>query len=74
MHERLKKLVEEAGVTQAEIAEHLGVSVPTVSRLLSGQRGVSVEEAEAILSVLRERTGRRRGLTLNDLVGADKAA
>lgn len=27
-----------------------------------------METAEAILRVLREKTGRRRGLTLNDLV------
>ena len=74
MHERLKQLVEEAGLTQAELAVAVGMSEPTVSRLLSGQRGIKVEEAEAVLAVLRERTGRRRGLTLNDLVGAGKAA
>jgi len=74
MHERLKQLVEDAGLTQAELAAAVGMSEPTVSRLLSGQRGLKVEEAEAVLAVLRERTGRRRGLTLNDLVGAGKAA
>ena len=74
MHERLKQLVEDAGLTQAELAAAVGMSEPTVSRLLSGQRGLKVEEAEAVLAVLRGRTGRRRGLTLNDLVGAGKAA
>ena len=74
MHERLKQLVEDAGLTQAELAAAVGMSEPTVSRLLSGQRGLKVEEAEAVLAVLRERTGRRRGLTLNDLVGTGKAA
>lgn len=74
MHEKLRQLVEDAGLTQTELASRLGMSEPTVSRLLSGQRGIKVEEAEAVLAVLREHTGKRRGLTLNDLVGDGRAA
>lgn len=74
MHEKLRQLVEDAGLTQSELASRLGMSEPTVSRLLSGQRGIKVEEAEAVLAVLREHTGKRRGLTLNDLVGDGRAA
>ena len=71
---KLKAAVAEAGIEQAELASAIGVSVPQVSRLLSGKRRLRVETAEAILRVLRERTGRKRGLTLNDLVGTGKAA
>lgn len=71
---KLRAAVDAAGVNQAEIAASIGVSVPQVSRLLSGKRRLHVETAEAILRVLRERTGRKRGLTLNDLVGTKSAA
>lgn len=74
MYQKLRQLVEDAGLTQSELAARLEMSEPTVSRLLSGQRGIKVEEAEAVLAVLRETTGRRRGLTLNDLVDAGRAA
>lgn len=70
MHERLRELVKASGLTQAVIATDLGVSEPKLSRLLSGKRRASVEEVESILSVLRTRTGRKRGLNLNDLFAA----
>lgn len=71
---KLKAAVVEAGIDQTEIAEAIGISVAQVSRLLSGKRRLRVETAESILRVLRERTGRKRGLTLNDLVDSGKAA
>lgn len=70
----LKRMVEDAGVRQNALAEALGTSEATVSNLLNGKKRITLPEAEAILRVLRERTGRKRGLTLNDLVGTGKAA
>lgn len=67
-------MVEAAGVKQHLLAEALGTSEATVSNLLNGKKRLTLPEVEAILSVLRERTGRRRGLTLNDLVGKTEAA
>lgn len=68
--ERLKALALEAGLTQKEVAQVTGLSESAVSRLFSGEteRALSLPEAEAVLSAIRARTGRRRGLTLNDLV------
>jgi len=71
---KLKAAVLETGIEQAAIAEAIGVSVAQVSRLLSGKRRLRIETAEAILAVLREKTGRRRGLTLNDLVSGEGRA
>jgi transcriptional regulator with XRE-family HTH domain len=70
----LKRMVEDAGVRQNALAEALGTSEATVSNLLNGKKRITLPEAEAILAVLRERTGRKRGLTLNDLVSDGKAA
>lgn len=72
--DKLKRMVEDAGVRQNALAEALGTSEATVSNLLNGKKRITVPEAEAVLAVLRERTGRKRGLTLNDLVGDGKAA
>jgi transcriptional regulator with XRE-family HTH domain len=74
--EKILTLARENGLRQKDIAEATGLSESAVSRLLSGEtkRDLSLPEVEAVLTVLRERTGRRRGLTLNDLVGDGKAA
>ena len=74
--EKILTLARDNGLRQKDIAEATGLSESAVSRLLTGetQRDLSLPEAEAILRVLRERTGRKRGLTLNDLVGTGKAA
>lgn len=69
----LKRMVEDAGVRQNALAEALGTSEATVSNLLNGKKRITLPEAEAILAVLRDRTGRRRGLTLNDLVSGKAA-
>ncbi len=74
--EKILTLARDNGLRQRDIAEVTGLSESAVSRLLSGEtkRDLSLPEVEAILAALRERTGRRRGLTLNDLVGTGKAA
>src|SRR5439155_4437023 len=41
VHERLKDMVEEAGMTQAALASILGCSRPLVSLMLSGRRELS---------------------------------
>lgn len=74
--EKILTLAKEHGLRQKDVAEATGLSESAVSRLLTGEtmRDFTVPEAEAILRVLREKTGRRRGLTLNDLVGSKEAA
>lgn len=49
------------GVTIAEIAAAAGVSVPTVSRVLNGRKGVSVETRRTIEKLLEDRGYERRG-------------
>ncbi|MFA6031133.1 MAG: helix-turn-helix transcriptional regulator [Elusimicrobiota bacterium] len=74
--EKILTLARDNGLLQKDIAVATGLSESAVSRLLNGEtkRDLSLPEVESILRVLRERTGRRRGLTLNDLVGSSKAA
>lgn len=73
-HERLREAVRAAGLSQKEVATRAGMTESALSNILAGRRTPSMETAEAILRVLRERTGRKRGLTLNDLVGNSRAA
>ncbi|WP_350339759.1 LacI family DNA-binding transcriptional regulator [Actinotalea lenta] len=49
------------GVTIAEIAEAAGVSVPTVSKVLNGRKGVSAATRRAVERLLDERGYERRG-------------
>jgi transcriptional regulator with XRE-family HTH domain len=74
--EKLLTLARDNGLRQKDIAEATGLSESAVSRLLTGEtkRDLTLPEVEAVLAVLRVRTGRRRGLTLNDLVSGSKAA
>ncbi|MDP2317491.1 MAG: helix-turn-helix transcriptional regulator [Pseudomonadota bacterium] len=68
--EKLLSLAAKAGITQKEIAAASGISESALSRMATGEtsRQCSPEEAAAILALVRERTGRTRGLSLNDLV------
>lgn len=50
---RVRELREARETTQQDLAELLGVSVPTVSRVESGERGLAAAE----LAVLAERFG-----------------
>lgn len=71
---KLKAAIVAAGITQKEVARAVGLSESALSNILAGRRTPSIQTAEAILAVLRERTGRRRGLTMNDLVSERGAA
>lgn len=73
-HERLREAIRAAGISQKTVAAETGMTESAISNILAGRRTPSMETAEAILRVLRDRTGRKRGLTLNDLVDAGKAA
>jgi DNA-binding LacI/PurR family transcriptional regulator len=48
------------GVTIAEIAAAAGVSVPTISRVLNGRAGVSIEKRELVERLLAEQGYQRR--------------
>ena len=72
-HERLREAIRAAGVSQKTVAVEAGMTESALSNILAGRRTPSMETAEAILRVLRDRTGRKRGLTLNDLVGSKAA-
>lgn len=73
-HERLREAVRATGLSQKEVAARAGMTESALSNILAGRRTPSMDTAEAILRVLRERTGRKRGLTLNDLIDAGRAA
>jgi len=66
---KLRKALKEAGMKQGELAAALAVEKSTISRLLSGERAIKMETAVRIVEILRERTGKRRGLTLDSLFG-----
>jgi HTH-type transcriptional regulator/antitoxin HigA len=44
----LRSLVEENGMTQAQLAEVLKVSIPTVSQVLAGNRQITAEHARKL--------------------------
>lgn len=67
---RLREMVDAANVLQKDLAADLGVSEGTVSNLLNGNTRLTLEDAERVLAVLRNRTGKTRGLQLSDLVRA----
>jgi transcriptional regulator with XRE-family HTH domain len=58
-HSNLKTLIEELGLSQAELARGIGRSEAFVSRLLSGETGASQGTIAGLLAFLSERTGRR---------------
>lgn len=53
--DRIRKSMASAGVTQADVARHLGLDRSAISRLFSGHRKLSVDEAESITEYLRAR-------------------
>lgn len=62
----LKKAREAMHLTQRDLAEHTGISQPTIARIESGQRRASLAE----LSVL----GEACGVFLNDMLGEGSLA
>nr|UVX93125.1 MAG: helix-turn-helix domain protein [Bacteriophage sp.] len=57
MYKNLKAEIVRAGMTNGDIAESIGKSVPTVFRLLSGKQQFRLGEMMAIQSELEERNG-----------------
>ena len=57
MYKNLKAEIARAGMTNGDIAESIGKSVPTVFRLLSGKQPFRLGEMMAIQSGLEERNG-----------------
>lgn len=67
MYKNLKAEIARAGMTNEDIAESIGKSVPTVFRLLSGKQQFRLGEMMAIQSELEERNG--AAFTLDYLFG-----
>lgn len=59
MNERGMKLLQQAGLTQAELGQSLGVTQSAVSRKLSGERAWSQRDVGAVLVLLSRRLGRK---------------
>lgn len=62
--ERLAELMKLRGITITELAESTGMSRPGLSRILSGDEGVSLSRAERIAEEL--------GFELVDLLDSEK--
>lgn len=67
MYKNLKAEIVRAGMTNGDIAELIGKSVPTVFRLLSGKQQFRLGEMMDIQSELEERNG--AAFTLDYLFG-----
>lgn len=64
-------LIKGLGAKQKDVARKAGISESRLSRIMNGRVRVGdmrVPEVESLLASLRKMTGRKRGLTLNDLV------
>lgn len=57
MYKNLKAEIARAGMTNGDIAESIGKSVPTVVRLLSGKQPFRLGQMVALQSELEERNG-----------------
>ena len=67
MYKNLKAEIARAGMTNGDIAESIGKSVPTVIRLLSGRQSFRLGEMMAFKSELEGRNG--AAYTLDYLFG-----
>jgi len=70
--DELARFLQTHDITQANLAQGIGVSGAYVSMLLSGKSGASLQTANAILSFLRERTG--EPVTFEQLFGSPALA
>lgn len=52
IHERVKNLVERAGLTQSQLAEKTGWSEQRVYRVLNGKTDLSAEDMELLATIL----------------------
>lgn len=57
MFKNLRAEVARAGMTSADVADVIGKSVPTLSRLLSGKQPFRLGQMMALQSELEERNG-----------------
>lgn len=57
MFKNLRAEVARAGMTNADVADVIGKSVPTLSRLLSGKQPFRLGQMMALQSELEERNG-----------------
>ena len=53
--QNVRLLMDDRGLTITELAESVGTSRPGLSRILSGQDGVTLERAERIAKALKVR-------------------
>jgi transcriptional regulator with XRE-family HTH domain len=59
MKSTLRDLVEESGLTLAEIGEALGISESAVCNKLAGRRRWALHEVDRLLALLSRKLGRR---------------
>ena len=52
MHERVKRYVDERGLSQRLIAENMGIPESTLSRILNGNRRMTVDDYEGICKAM----------------------
>lgn len=53
LNKKIKKFMEERGIKQSFLKEHLGMTASTVNALLNGNRGISAEEYFKICDALK---------------------
>ena len=53
LNKKIKKYMEERGIKQSFLKEHLGMTASTVNALLNGNRGISAEEYFKICDALK---------------------
>ncbi|MCR5693715.1 MAG: helix-turn-helix domain-containing protein [Clostridia bacterium] len=51
IHEKLKSMREKAGLRQGQIAEYLGVTQTFISKVETGERNLTVDQMEDIVSL-----------------------
>lgn len=62
--EKISMLRKEAGFTQAQMAEKIGISRPSLVKIENSQRAISLEEGDAISKVL--------GISIDSLLAEEK--
>jgi transcriptional regulator with XRE-family HTH domain len=62
--EKISMLRKEAGFTQAQMAEKIGISRPSLVKIENSQRAISLEEGDAISKVL--------GISIDSLLVEEK--
>ncbi|MDC0763469.1 helix-turn-helix transcriptional regulator [Brevibacillus sp. AG] len=71
LHTVLSEDIKEAGRTQASIAEELGVSKPTLSQVLKGDKSISLQLLDGITSALQRPCGHYYHLYMEECFSGD---